>query len=409
MADDDEVIAILAEAKEIMHVFLLSSATVAAISLAWCFIQNRRSNYKERTEHAVVSPPRQDLADAIPIVNLEPYLHREQNPIAAAAEIAKVADALHKYGCLVIKDPRVDERHNSQFIDMLERYFDLSDGKRDARPEYSYQVGVTPDGTERPRDHCARAATLDPEHRPVSTCPPEADPKWRFFWRIGELPETTKYPSLNMEPVVPSEIPEWKEVMDMWGNKMLAALHTLAGMAAEGLDLPPTSFQDMMKAGPHLLAPTGSDFNTWDKPGTALAGYHYDLNFLTIHGKSRFPGLYVWLRDGRKLPVKVPEGHLIVQAGKQIEYLTGGHVLAGFHEVIISDATVKVIEAKKAAGAPPSALWRVSSTLFGHIASDQVLRPLGHFATPETNAAFPAKDAGQQVQDELNAINLGAN
>ena len=67
--------------------------------------------------------------------------------------------------------------------------------------------------------------------------------------------------------------------------------------------------------------------------GTALAGYHYDLNFLTIHGKSRFPGLYVWLRNGKRVPVKVPPGHLIVQAGKQIEYLTAGHVLAGFHEV----------------------------------------------------------------------------
>lgn len=29
--------------------------------------------------------------------------------------------------------------------------------------------------------------------------------------------------------------------------------------------------------------------------------YHYDLNFMTIHGKSRFPGLYIWLRDGRKV------------------------------------------------------------------------------------------------------------
>lgn len=29
--------------------------------------------------------------------------------------------------------------------------------------------------------------------------------------------------------------------------------------------------------------------------------YHYDLNFMTIHGKSRFPGLYIWLRDGKKV------------------------------------------------------------------------------------------------------------
>jgi len=92
-------------------------------------------------------------------------------------------------------------------------------------------------------------------------------------------------------------------------------------MAAEGLDLPSKTFQDMMHCGPHLLAPTGSDFNKYSALNTPLAGFHYDLNFLTIHGKSRFPGLYVWLRDGRRVPVKVPTGHLIVQAGKQIEYL----------------------------------------------------------------------------------------
>ena len=26
----------------------------------------------------------------------------------------------------------------------------------------------------------------------------------------------------------------------------------------------------------------------------SMAGYHYDLNFLTIHGKSNFPGLNIW-------------------------------------------------------------------------------------------------------------------
>lgn len=63
------------------------------------------------------------------------------------------------------------------------------------------------------------------------------------------------------------------------------------------------------------------------------AGYHYDLNFMTIHGKSRFPGLFVWLRNGQRIPVQIPAGCLFLQAGKQLEWLTGGHVKAGMHEV----------------------------------------------------------------------------
>lgn len=34
--------------------------------------------------------------------------------------------------------------------------------------------------------------------------------------------------------------------------------------------------------------------------------YLIDLNFLTIHGKSRYPGLCIWLKDGTKVKVKLP-------------------------------------------------------------------------------------------------------
>lgn len=57
------------------------------------------------------------------------------------------------------------------------------------------------------------------------------------------------------------------------------------------LRLPPTP------PSPPPLA--GSNFGKYHTVGTVLAGFHYDLNLLTIHGKSRFPALDVWLRDGR--------------------------------------------------------------------------------------------------------------
>ena len=146
-------------------------------------------------------------------------------------------------------------------------------------------------------------------------------------------PVKTQFESLNMDPVIPPEIPEWKSVMDMWGNKMLTAVTVLAEMLAEGFELPADAFTKRMHCGPHLLAPTGSDYSVFCKEGTILAGFHTDLNFLTIHGKSRYPGLSIWTREGVKMSVSVPDGCLLVQAGKQIEYLTGGYVLAGYHEV----------------------------------------------------------------------------
>ena len=103
-----------------------------------------------------------------------------------------------------------------------------------------------------------------------------------------------------------------------------------------------------------------------------FAGFHTDMNFLTIHGQSRYPGrepqspghetmlmiVNIWARNsGKRIAVKIPPGCLLVQAGKQLEWVTGGlikgqsiHTLAqchdsieaGFHEVVCTQATLEV-------------------------------------------------------------------
>ena len=56
----------------------------------------------------------------------------------------------------------------------------------------------------------------------------------------------------------------------------------------------------MLKGGPILLSPTGMDLDKF-KVGDILSPFHYDYSFLTIHGKSRYPGLNVWLETGEKI------------------------------------------------------------------------------------------------------------
>jgi hypothetical protein len=56
---------------------------------------------------------------------------------------------------------------------------------------------------------------------------------------------------------------------------------------------------------------------------------------------------------------------------------------------------VASIAAAKAAG---RSTWRVSSTVFSHIASDQLLQPLAHFAQqPGAAERYPPTPAGLQV------------
>lgn len=174
-------------------------------------------------------------------------------------------------------------------------------------------------------------------------------------------------------------------------------------MAGIGFGLSKDSFTSLMLQGPHLLAPTGSDLSRHGKEGTVFAGYHYDRNFLTIQGRSRFPGLYIWLRNGQKVEVRAPVGYLLLQAGKQLEWLTGGDCRAGMHEVVVTKRTLAAIEAASQAR---KSLWRVSSAVFGHIASDAILEPLGHFANSPLAQNYPPICAGDFVELELAAINL---
>jgi len=331
--------------------------------------------------------------------------HFINNPSSQEALEAchKIVANLKSTSCLIVRDPRVREEDNVAFLDLVENYFSqpVNDLMKDVRPDLSYQLGATPEFTEVPRDHKDVISKLPPQH--AAHVPKGADPKWRFFWRIGERPASSSFPELNAPPIVPSSFPNWAEVMDKWGNLMLQTVTTVAEMIAVGYGLPKNAITDLMHQGPHLLAPTGSDLSKFNKKDTVFAGFHYDFNLLTIHGKSRFPGLFIWLRDGSRLQVRVPDGSLLLQAGKQLEWLTGGDINAGFHEVVVVDDTLAAVERARVAGNP---LWRVSSTLFAHVNSDKPLEPLSPFKNDATLAAYPITLAGKQAEDELKLIAL---
>jgi len=161
-----------------------------------------------------------------------------------------------------------------------------------------------------------------------------------------------------------------------------------------------------------LNATTGSDLGRYGSLDQILAGFHQDLNFITLHGKSRFAGLHIWLRDGTKLQVSIPDGCLLAQAGMEFEYLTGGAVIAGYHEVVVTEKTLAGIARAKQNS---TSLWRISSTFFSHIAYDETLHsrlPHDH-QVPDNmlveggKKEYPPILAGDFVANELKVISLG--
>jgi len=153
---------------------------------------------------------------------------------------------------------------------------------------------------------------------------------------------------------------------------------------------------------PHILAPTASDLQKYGAKDTILAGFHTDLNFLTIHGRSRYPGLHIWARNtGKRIAVSIPAGnYLLVQAGKQLEHLTGGLVKAGYHEVVVNERTLDVM-ARRRRDQPDRPLIRISSTFFWHLSSDFDLAPIPELAEQARNVRAEqfnlGKDEGEEV------------
>ncbi|KAH9997744.1 hypothetical protein BJV74DRAFT_877297 [Russula compacta] len=374
----------------------------------------------------------------LPIIDLDIYSSQPLDSPAVVAECNKAAEALITYGALLLHDNRVSEDDNATFLDLLEDYFSqpLSDLKKDEHPEVGYQVGVTLENTEKPKcavdEPCLKViARLEPDQRPLDITAHQPDPKCRFFWRMGDMPPyETQFPALNASNVVPQAEglkDRWAPVMEKWGSAMKSAVEGLAQMTAVGLGLPQETFTNAGKYGPHLLAPTASDLVKYNKKDTILAGFHTDLNFLTIHGRSRYPGLHIWARNtGKRILVQFPPTgrYLLVQAGKQLEHLTGGLIKAGYHEVVVNEATIATIQRRKIEF-PDRPLIRISSTFFWHLSSDYDLAPIQPLAKRSKDvkvqhtgrglsidgaedAVYEPMKVGQQVQNELRHIKLMA-
>lgn len=90
------------------------------------------------------------------------------------------------------------------------------------------------------------------------------------------------------------------------------------------------------------------------------------------------------------------------------EHITGGYVLAGFHEVMYTEGTKAAMEV--ASQDPNRILWRVSSTLFSHIRYNVDLSPMeemkGLIDIDEANRKYRKMSAHEKLMEELRAINL---
>lgn len=348
---------------------------------------------------------------AIPIVDLRDF--SSASPQDAARTACAVLNSLIRTSAVIVIDPRLTESDFTSCCDMLVKYFSqpYEDLLPDVHPEYHHQVGLSLKGAEGwRRDLLEQALKLPPEHRPH--IPPEnypGDPKLRFFIRLGNAQARSAHDPLNQPPVIPKVFKDtWASTMNSWGTKLLTVGENVLTLIENALGTEPGRLSRLTHGAPHLLGPNASNLDQLTVPETIINAYHYDLNLLTIHGPATYPGLRIWLRDGTSLFVKMPPQHLLIQAGQQLEWLTGGLVKAGLHEVVVTE---EALAARQRNTSP----LRISSPCFMHAASHQLLNimPEVRFHIEQSDARwhvleqhYPPILVAEQVERELYKIGL---
>lgn len=357
-----------------------------------------------------------------PVLDLSAYLEErgrcadsELSPgVRSNCEAAWVA--MRDVGLICVFNPQVNQGAVDAQQLMLERYFDRPIWMRypDEPDDGNHQVGWTPPYTEMPLSNAAWRAGLTPENaaKPLVG----KDPKERWMHPVGPRPEVApEFQHLNRPPVMPRHFREWLEVMNGAGQVMLDNTWLLLEVLALGRGLPRDTFTSMFHLGTHLLAPTGSNLSVYRQPGTVLFGAHDDLGGLTGHFQANVPGcLRAWTRTGRRFVVRVPRRHTLHQVAQEMEWVTGGELHCGMHEGVVPEDSVdpgmeaEIQRLRLAAHAAGHDLWRVTTTLFGHIRSDCPIYPLEPFATPEAVERFPRMLAGEHLARGIQLIGLSS-
>ncbi len=279
-------------------------------------------------------------------------------------EACRAVMALEHDGAISVFGHGVDDQLRMRMVDVISHVYRASTEVQQqfVRPDLFYQVGLTPPNTETHRQH-EGWDLLPKQHRPLTNFDGKDEHKYRWFDPIGPV-DVIPY-----KPVTP-DIPGFRQSMVRWGEALAYTVvkDRLAKMIAFGYGLPVDYFEEILARGAHLVAPTGTELGRClemlaeeEVPFIKLAGFHNDLNWGTIHGRATIPGLWIWTTEGKRVLVRIKEGHLLFQVGQQLAAQTAYRMKAGYHEVVITPKLGKEIQAKHQG---QTFAWRIGSTVF---------------------------------------------
>lgn len=134
----------------------------------------------------------------------------------------------------------------------------------------------------------------------------------------------------------PNGVPGFKPRMLAYYNAMEALGRRLLPAYARALDLPANwfdaKFTDPMWSTRNSFYPANGGIDGAEENQFGIAP-HYDHGFITLLPVSKEPGLEVLARTGRWVPVKIPDGAILVNTGEFMHRWTNGCFFATPHRV----------------------------------------------------------------------------
>ena len=213
------------------------------------------------------------------------------------------------------------------------------------------------------------------------------------FWHVGrELAAGHRFSELMAPNIWPDQPEGFRETFielfaafDTAGDKLLSAI-------AVHLGLTPDWFDHAVADGNSVLRLLHYPPVTEDAPNVR-AGAHEDINLITLLLGAEEAGLELLDKDGEWLPVKPPEGALVVNVGDMLQRLTN-HVLPSTTHRVVNPPVERRGHS------------RYSMPFFLHPAPDFLIKALPQTVTAQNPEREPPITAHDYLAERLAEIGL---
>jgi isopenicillin N synthase-like dioxygenase len=213
------------------------------------------------------------------------------------------------------------------------------------------------------------------------------------FWHIGrELAAGHRFSELMAPNIWPDQPEGFRDTFielfaafDTAGDRLLSAIAVHLGLA-------PDWFDHAVRDGNSVLRLLHYPPVTEDAPNVR-AGAHEDINLITLLLGAEESGLELLDKDGEWLPVKPPEGALVVNVGDMLQRLTN-HVLPSTTHRVVNPPVERRGHS------------RYSMPFFLHPAPDFLIKALPQTVTAENPEREPPITAHDYLAERLAEIGL---